>query len=354
MLNYFYPPSVRRDFTDREKKLALLSLMLRRTAGGRPQRMAVMGLRRIGKTVLLKEFVARTLAGDAQVWPIYVNCEEITTSPERFALGLIGSSCYWYLRRGERSPAPFFRLETLSTVVKTVLLLLAMDEPLPLAHLARRLKVSPPTALQYLRWLLEVDLIQESADGYCHRDPVLRYWIAHTAAGIELDPYPRRADVTDLLARLDEQFQRASTQLGRAKEAEVRELLRRFDGRRVPGELLGQVGEVTLPRFARVESYRSADGQVELDGLAEADDGTRWAVEVKWRGKAVGRKEVELLAQRAATLGAVPWMISRSGFTPQARRFAASRQMLLSGEEELALLEKLRCGISPPDRDVTA
>ena len=212
----------------------------------------------------------------------------------------------------------------------------------------------PPTALQYLRWLLEVDLIQESANGYCHRDPVLRYWIAHTAAGIELDPYPRRADVTDLLARLDEQFQRASTQLGRAKEAEVRELLRRFDGRRVPGELLGQVGEVTLPRFARVEGYRSADGQVELDGLAEADDGTRWAVEVKWRGKAVGRKEVELLAQRATTLGAVPWMISRSGFTLQARRFAASRQMLLSGEEELALLEKLRCGISPPDRDVTA
>ncbi len=66
----------------------------------------------------------------------------------------------------------------------------------------------------------------------------------------------------------------------------VRELLQRFAGQEVDGNLLGLAGQVRLPAFHRIAPYRSSDGQVEVDALAEGDE--RWAVEVKWRGRLEG------------------------------------------------------------------
>jgi hypothetical protein len=226
-------------------------------------------------------------------------------------------------------------------VLKATLQILAEEENLSLTEVARRLHRRPAAAQGYLRWLLEVDLLVEQEKRYAYRDPVLRFWVAQNTRGVELDGFPRREELAQLLADLGERFQRTATQLGRAKESEIRELLRALAGRTLPADRFGQVEAVVVPRFTRVASYRSLDGQVEIDALAEAEDGSRWAVEVKWRLKRVGRQELEALVTKAAGLGARAWCISQAGFTPDAAALARDQAVLISTERDLAELQRL-------------
>jgi len=554
VLEQFYPSTERALFVNRQAELARLAYCRDRLQEGRPQaaNLALFGLRRIGKTMLLKEFMAHTLETCPQVVPVYLDLEHACSAPEAFALGLIGAVCYWFGRRGEGSPRrflafdtllleaaalpantirehleilqrewraatrnrpflldlalgfaeelaaetglyfilvldefqaietlthyretrnalalvrtslqrqarvayflagsaisvmtrlvsdaqsplfvqldklpltylghddvaelaaklspdldapdvvarinrltqghPFYvtrvcerivqlhRLQNLPLDVETVnlaflaevlspqghiydfckyiyelslqrargygslqaILEVLSDEPvLSAAELARRLRVSYSTIRGYLRWLLEVDLVMETEGGYTFRDPVLRYWVAQATRGIEVDSFPRRQDVWDLVSHLDEQFQRSSTELGRAKESQIGELLRRFAGQRVSGALFGRSEEVTLPAFVTVAPYCSPDGQIEVDVLAEGDE--RWAVEVKWRGKVAGEKELTALLQKARTLDARPWFISRDGFTPAAQAYAAAHDILISSRADVEELEQ--------------
>ncbi|PKO20826.1 MAG: hypothetical protein CVU38_18030 [Chloroflexi bacterium HGW-Chloroflexi-1] len=553
MTDYFYPTALRQVFTNRERELALLDLLCEQAQAGKPQRLALSGLRRIGKTVLLKEFIVRTLAAADGVQPVYVNCEEITTSPENFAVGLVGSVCYWVLTHGQTNPRPFFKLdslllealphpsaairetlgllqtelraqtpdrpfllrltfdlaetwakengrklllildefpeyqtlanypetrnavalfrsfcqaanevsvilagsaisvmerlmadptsplflqfqrlslepfspdasaalarklladlpapadpaviaeirrlsgghpyyiaqlcdrlarlallaeapvdatlarqaflaETLSPsggiygfckyvydlslqrargygTIKTILQLLAEEEPLSIARVARRLRVSDPTAREYLRWLLEVDLIQEVEGGYAHRDPVLRFWIAHTAVGIEVGPFPRREEVRDLLARLEEGFQRTSTEPGIAKESQIRELMEQFAGQQVDGAIFGAAGSVQLPRvLAEADSTGSATAPEES---VTADES--WVAEIKWRGRLAGKKDLARLEVKARALAARPWFISKEGFTPEALAYAHAAGIRISAREDIERLTR--------------
>jgi len=226
-------------------------------------------------------------------------------------------------------------------MLKAILQVLAEEQDLTLSQIARTLRKTSSAVRGYLRWLIEVDLILEQDKRYRYRDAVLRFWVAYTSKGLELDAFPRREDLTGLVQDWEERFQRASTELGRAKESEVRELLRRFAGQQAPGALFGRPEEVTLPAFSQVAAYRSPDGQIELDALAEDEDGARWAVEVKWRGKRAGRKEVELLARRAVGLAADAWCIAREGFTPEALDYARQVGMMTSTAQDLAQIARL-------------
>lgn len=167
---------------------------------------------------------------------------------------------------------------------------------------------------------------------------VLRYWVAYISRGIEADGFPTTENLQRLVADLSERFARTSTQLGRAKESEVRELLRRLAGRSVLGSYFGQEQAVQVPAFARVEPYRSRDGQIEVDALAE--NGEKWVVEVKWRLKRVGRGELEELLSIAESLGARAWCVSQAGFTPDATAFGRGHMILLSNDEDFAALAK--------------
>jgi len=232
-------------------------------------------------------------------------------------------------------------------MLKAILQFLAEEQGFTLSEIARALRKSPSAVREYLRWLSEVDLVEERDRIYQFRDPVLRFWVAYTSKGIEMDAFPRREDLAGLVADLEERFQRAAGELGRAKEAEVRELMRRFAGQVVPGALLGQEGELALPVVRSVDGYRSPNGQIELDALAElAPDATRpqsgrWVVSIKWRSKRAGRKELEQLAEQAANLGAQGWVIARDGFTPDALNYASLSGILTSSGEDLAQLAKL-------------
>jgi AAA+ ATPase superfamily predicted ATPase len=228
-------------------------------------------------------------------------------------------------------------------MLKAVLQILAEEEGLTLSEIARRLRKSPAAVREYLRWLMEVDLLVEQNKQYRYRDAVLRFWVAYTSKGIELDAFPKKEDLTWLVKNAEERFRQAAAELGKAKESEVRELMRRFAGQQISGALLGlPEEEVTLPTFNSVAAYCSADGQVEVDALAEDNTaGIRWAVEIKWRGKTAGQKELANLLQKTQRLNARPWFISRSGFTSGALAYAAKEGILLSDRLDLKRLSKI-------------
>jgi len=225
-------------------------------------------------------------------------------------------------------------------ILKAILQTLAVEEGLTLSEVARRIhKGASPTG-EYLRALLEVDLIVKRERQYYFRDPVLRFWVAYTGRGIELEMSPRPEELADLLRVVTERFQTAATELGIAKESQVRELLRRFAGQEVAGIWLGVAGRVRLPTFTQVEPYRAPDGQVEVDALAEAGAGERWAVEIKWRGRLAGVKELHKLQAAAAALAARPWFISKAGFTPEALELARQEGIMVSAPADLGQIAR--------------
>ena len=224
-------------------------------------------------------------------------------------------------------------------ILKAILQLLSEEENLPLSEIARRIQKSPAATRGYLRWLQEVDLVSEEAKLYFYIDPVLRYWVAHVTKGIEIGIMPRREELLGLLKELEEKYQSLSSELGVAKESEIRELISRFNGQEVPGDLFHNKDITNLPAFQQVIPYRSADGQLEVDALAENDE--RWVIEIKWRGKMVGVKEMQRLLAAAQTLLGRPWFISKAGFTPDAIDFARREGILWSHQQEMEQLAKI-------------
>lgn len=223
-------------------------------------------------------------------------------------------------------------------LLKALLQVLAEEDGLKLSEIARRLHRQPPAVREYLRWLAEVDLIVENDKLYYYRDPLLRFWVAYTGKGMEIDAFPQRDTLEGLVADLSERFQRAATQLGMAKESEVRELLRNMAGEEIDGTYFGRDTAVRVPAFDQVTPYTSPDGQIELDALAE---GTKtWVVEVKWRRKRVGSNELERLQEHAASFDGVGWCVSQSGFTPEAVSFASQYSILISDADDLKALSK--------------
>ncbi len=67
-MNFFYPPDQQSLFTNRERELAELSHYRQNLRAGSVEHVALFGLRRIGKTLLLKEFIRRTLAELKRPW----------------------------------------------------------------------------------------------------------------------------------------------------------------------------------------------------------------------------------------------------------------------------------------------
>ena len=227
------------------------------------------------------------------------------------------------------------------TMPQAVLQVLAREvEGLSLARLARTLKRPSGAIRQVLNWLVEVDLVQQQADKtYTFRDPVLQLWVAYYYAGLELTGMPRQQVLDQLVSELMDKYQRAMTELGVAKESQVRELLLHFAGQDVDGAWLGLAGRMRLPTFRQVAPYRSEDGQVEVDALAQGEE--RWAVEVKWRGRLAGMKELRRFSMTAEVLAARPWFISRAGFTPEAEAFARQKGMMISGQAEIERLTEV-------------
>ncbi len=227
------------------------------------------------------------------------------------------------------------------TMPQAVLQVLAQAEAgMTLTEIAGRLKRPSGAIRNVLSRLADVDLVDQREDKtYGYRDPVLQIWVAYYYSGLQLTGMPGKKVLSSLVTELMEKYERVSNELGLAKESQIRELLQAFDGQIVDGRLFGSDGHVKLPVFERVAPYLSPDGQVQVDALAE--NGERWAVEIKWRGRLSGKRELEKLAAIAHDLSAKPWFISRIGFTQEALAFARHSGMMVSSQADLEALARV-------------
>ena len=99
-----------------------------------------------------------------------------------------------------------------------------------------------------------------------------------------------------------------------------------------------------MPHAISVDAYRSPDGQVELDAVAQTAGGD-WITEVKWGGRQVSRRNLERL-QANANAAQLPapetlWYISRSGFSQGARDYAREHGILLTDRAGFETLERV-------------
>ena len=89
----FYPLDQQTLFTNREYEIAQLTHYRQALSAGPVEHAALFGLRRIGKTLLLKEFMRRTLSETSNVIPIYMDFSALASSPENFSAGAF-SECW--------------------------------------------------------------------------------------------------------------------------------------------------------------------------------------------------------------------------------------------------------------------
>lgn len=225
------------------------------------------------------------------------------------------------------------------SLLRLILRILAAEEGgLTLSDLAGRLRRPTGQTRVLLHRLIEVDLIVQQGALYDYRDPVMKLWAAYYYQGLELPAVPRQQILDQLVAEISQRYQRVSQELGLARESQVRELMRSFDGRVVDGALLGLAGQVSLPRFGSVAAYERQG--IEIDVLAE--DGEQWAVEIKWQNEPATRKDMAAFWDKIQRLPQQQphrlWFIARAGFRDSALRFAREKGMAFSSQKDLQTL----------------
>ena len=212
----------------------------------------------------------------------------------------------------------------------------ANDDPMTQSELARRLRMTQGAVRTNVKELERIGLLHERDRRYFYTDAVLRYWVAYVQHGIEAPEFPGERDLLAVMNELDRKYQQAAAALGQSREDQIRSLMRRFAGQQVDGSIFGCDDKVVLPCFREVKTYKSPDGRIEIDALGEGE--TPWAVEVKWKSKAIGKKELEMFRQKAASMSIERWYVAKSGFTAEARAYAEAEGIMLSGEGELQRL----------------
>jgi len=137
MLDYLYPIDERALFTDREYFLELLELCAIELQQARRKHLALLGLRRIGKTLILKEFILRWLErpaspGAPPVIPVYLDLQRVGLSPESFAMEYMGAVLYWFLEKGQGRTDEYTRIPAMLRAVSTLGNTRVMDDVLEL------------------------------------------------------------------------------------------------------------------------------------------------------------------------------------------------------------------------------
>ncbi len=93
------------------------------------------------------------------------------------------------------------------------------------SEIAKRIKVSQGEARLYTSELERLDILQRIDDRYYIGDKVFKMWLDLRKTG-ELGESPRDKPVEIYLKILERKYLKAKTELGKAKESEVRERLR--------------------------------------------------------------------------------------------------------------------------------
>ncbi|MCK4347687.1 MAG: hypothetical protein KAW47_03640, partial [Thermoplasmatales archaeon] len=89
MLDEIYPKSMRSVFTNRESELKQLCFFKSELVARRQKNLCIMGPRRYGKSMLIKEFILRG-KNDKDVLMPYINLESLVTTPYDFTVRFVG------------------------------------------------------------------------------------------------------------------------------------------------------------------------------------------------------------------------------------------------------------------------
>jgi AAA+ ATPase superfamily predicted ATPase len=106
-----YPLKERELFTDREAELAILSKNTEQITNGSGKNICFLGLRRIGKSLILKEEILRLSGLDRKISGVYMDFERLDTTPEFFSVQYVGQIVRWFL--DDENIAPYLDIDAL-------------------------------------------------------------------------------------------------------------------------------------------------------------------------------------------------------------------------------------------------
>jgi hypothetical protein len=210
--------------------------------------------------------------------------------------------------------------------------------------------------------LLASDLIVEDRGRFFFRDPILRFWLAKTTLGMDVD-YDYTVDlevIRKLSQELEQKFLQASGQASLYFESHVREICRNFKGQILPGHLFGVCGELAVPTGPKVEKFEVYDESGEVHGhpaSIEVDlylrDNQCWVGEIKHENRIATIPDIKLLLRKSSFLEKSQdlkvdrlWFIALRGFKKDAREFASKNQIYLSTGGDMKVIGRLTLGLT--------
>ena len=189
---------------------------------------------------------------------------------------------------------------------------LLKEDGLTQSEIAKRIKVSQGEARLYISELERLDILNRIEDGYYIEDKVFKMWLDLRKTG-EIGDRPKDKPLEIYLKILERKYLRATTELGTAKEYEVREKLR---------EKLG------------IKFTPYLEKNIEFDGVGR-DNKYAFILEVKWKNKPADLRDVKKILQKIEKSEFATdeknrlIFVSKSGFTSSALEFAKSNGIIL-------------------------
>ena len=116
-INILYPDSERALFTNREEILRKLFLALEDVKKGEFRGFSIFGIRRCGKTAILKEFFYRILR-DPNLSSVYIDYEGMPKNISDMIERTLGWTIFWAIAKGNDRPEEYLTVETLAMKVK--------------------------------------------------------------------------------------------------------------------------------------------------------------------------------------------------------------------------------------------
>ncbi|HJH28559.1 MAG TPA: hypothetical protein C5S51_02530 [Methanosarcinaceae archaeon] len=77
---------------------------VRQIEDGKGNDLVLTGLRKIGKTLILKEFMHRLIKLNGRCVPVYIDLEGMGLEPKNFAFIYMGQVLHWFNSRGANMP----------------------------------------------------------------------------------------------------------------------------------------------------------------------------------------------------------------------------------------------------------
>ena len=242
--------------------------------------------------------------------------------------------------------------------LKTILHILAKEDEggLTLSRVSEKMKRKPNIVAKHLNRLLATDILVKIDNNYCFADPIIKQYIQIEELGVDLSLLSTSSGQIkqDVFEELEEKYLKSSTELGTAKESEVREIISGFNGQVLGAHMFGIDGTIMLPHVGEVINFIDIDSNgnvfdqnfvVEVDAFAKGNE--NWLVEVKWKNEPCRPSDIDLLIRKKQFIEYtqklnidILWVISKNGFTEKAIDFAEKNKVLVTDGDDLRSIKK--------------